>query len=351
MAYLPWIGVLAFGIGLAPAAFGNCTISKIAELPVSDTGNRPHIDGKVNGQPIKILIDSGAAITFISEPKAKQLGLKFESADGLRLFGVGGERTVAATRIDSLQFGTFTGKGIRIAVSGTPKMRQPRDFDFILGEDFLSRYTLEFDLAHRVIRLLRSDGCKAEQLAYWAKSYSIADLSMSDVDNMQIATSVFLNGVKLEAILDTGAPTSWITRIDADHAGVNDPKYADGEPQKMAGINGQTIDTWVGTFASFSIGDDETIRNVKLRIGDLFRNDTKTDTGSRIAKAVGGFPSMIVGYDFFLAHRVVVLFKERKLIFTYNGGPIFQAGATPEQLNDPSVSNTGTTGPEPAANP
>jgi hypothetical protein len=36
-------------------------------------------------------------------------------------------------------------------------------------------------------------------------------------------------------------------------------------------------------------------------------------------------PSMLVGCDFFLAHRILVLSKQHKLVFTYNGGPIFSA--------------------------
>jgi hypothetical protein len=35
-------------------------------------------------------------------------------------------------------------------------------------------------------------------------------------------------------------------------------------------------------------------------------------------------PALLLGFDFFLAHRIIVLFNEGKLMFTYNGGPIFQ---------------------------
>jgi hypothetical protein len=33
---------------------------------------------------------------------------------------------------------------------------------------------------------------------------------------------------------------------------------------------------------------------------------------------------MLVGCDFFLSHRILVLAKEHTLLFTYNGGPVFQ---------------------------
>jgi hypothetical protein len=90
----------------------------------------------------------------------------------------------------------------------------------------------------------------------------------------------------------------------------------------VVGIANRRLESWVGTFDSVSIGD-ETIRNVKLRVADLFGNDKAAETGSRISRAVEG-SSLIIGFDFLLSHRVLVLAKEHKLLFTYNGGPLFQ---------------------------
>jgi hypothetical protein len=80
----------------------------------------------------------------------------------------------------------------------------------------------------------------------------------------------------------------------------------------------------VGTFPTFALGS-ESVRNVKLRISDMFAANKVIATGSHVGKVNEDAPGMLIGCDFFLAHRVLVLFKERKLLFTYNGGPIFQA--------------------------
>jgi predicted aspartyl protease len=334
MKYLPGIGGMVCCLTLAPASFGACTITKIAELTVSDAGSQPVIEGRINGQSVRMLVNTGAPVTSISEAEAKRLGLKLEGAGRLRLYGMSGQIPVAATRIESLQFGTFTGTGARVAVTGTPKSKQASDPDFILGEDLLSRFATEFDFAHRMIRLLRPDGCQPEQLVYWAKSYSMADLNSPSLDYVHIATTVVLNGIKVDAFLVTGMTTSLATTFTARQAGVTNADHASAELSTLIGDDGLPINTWVGTFSSFSIGDDETVRNVKLRVGDLFVKDTKATTGSRISKTIEGLPSMIVGYDFFLAHRIVVLFKERKLLFTYNGGPIFQAAPSERQATN-----------------
>jgi hypothetical protein len=92
----------------------------------------------------------------------------------------------------------------------------------------------------------------------------------------------------------------------------------------VSGVAAKIFPTWVETFDSVSIGD-ETIRNVKLRVGDMFGKDTVVGTGSRIARHVMADQfEMLLGFDFLLSHRVLVLPKEHAMVFTYNGGPLFQ---------------------------
>jgi gag-polyprotein putative aspartyl protease len=309
MRFQGLICAAVWAVGAATPALAACKILKLAELPVSEVDNRAFIEGRVNGHPVKMVVNTGSALTTIADTAAKQLGLNLEHLGGLRAFGATGERRLSATRIDSLQLGMLTGRGIMVAVMAANGPDEPA---FVLGEDFLSRYTAEFDLGHDVIRLLKTDGCVPEQLVYWNKSYSMAELNYSGNDNYKIATTVLLDDTKVAAILSTGSRTSWSTQRTADHVGAT--KLADGA----------VPENWVGNFRSFSIGDDEKILNVRLRVADLYRRETRTDTGSHVDQPVERLPNMIIGYDFFKTHRMLVMYKEQKLLITYNGGPIFQ---------------------------
>jgi hypothetical protein len=102
-------------VPLAQAAFGACKIAQVAELPVSVASNRPRLQGQINGQPVDILIDTGAA-SFIWEGAAKQLGLKMGGVQNLRMFGVGGEAIVHETVVNRLQIGAFTAKNLQMVV-------------------------------------------------------------------------------------------------------------------------------------------------------------------------------------------------------------------------------------------
>jgi hypothetical protein len=132
-----------------------------------------------------------------------------------------------------------------------------------------------------------------------------------------------VNGKRVTAILDTGAQTSIIARQAAQSVGAVPGQAGIAATAPVTGIAARPIDRWIGTFETFAIGD-ESMRNVRLQIADMFSADTTLKLGSRIPRPVEGLPSMLVGCDFFLSHRVLVLAKEHTLLFTYNGGPVFQ---------------------------
>jgi predicted aspartyl protease len=318
-----WACVLALCLAAAPSAFGACTIKKLAELHVTVVGNRPLIEGQVNGQVVKIMVDTGSTFSFIREEEAKRLGLKVISGSNVSIFGVGGEARFGATVLEELRFGPFTDKNLQLAVIGSRHERRQSKAAFVLGEDFFSNFSTEFDFAHGVIRLLRLEGCKFDQVAYWSDQYSLAELGSSRSQSARIQTDVLVNGKQVNAILDTGAPTSIISLSAAKGAGVNPSQDGTKSAGRVTGLAGNPIDAWVATFGTFAMGD-ESVRNVKLQIADLFTADTQQTTGSHIHQRVAGLPEMLVGADFFRTHRILVLFTERKLVFTYNGGPIFQ---------------------------
>jgi hypothetical protein len=185
------------------------------------------------------------------------------------------------------------------------------------------------------------ESCKPEQLVYWSKSFSMAEMDTGRIDNTHIETRVLLNGKSIDALLDTGAQVSWSTSYGARLAGVTNHGADQLVDDRLRGSNGEVLPRFLGTFESISIGDDETVRNVKLWVADLFAADTAVETGSHLSKPVEGMPNLLVGFDFFLAHRVIASFKDRKLLFTYNGGPIFQASGKPPTQSDRPASMSG----------
>jgi tetratricopeptide (TPR) repeat protein len=197
------------------------------------------------------------------------------------------------------------------------------EVDGLLGDNFLSFADVEFDLANGAIRMFKPLGCSSQSvLAYWAPASGVAgvDIEPAEAPNFKIVVRVQVNGHSMRAILDSGAGRSFITRVAAKEAGVT-PADAGARPGGAGGgIGRNRFDTWIATFKSFKIGQEE-IKNAQLSIGD-------TDVPSA---------DMLLGADFLLSHRVYVANSEHKLYFTYIGGPVFNLNQDDRPTPDPST--------------
>jgi predicted aspartyl protease len=314
MSTLRCAGLLA--LALASTAHGACKNLQLAEWPVTHPGNRPMIEGKINGQPVRILVDTGSAVSSMVESAARNLALPLEPWSGIELWGVGGQKRLQATTVKELQVGAYKATRMRLLVTSWPGSA-PEEYVMLLGADFFSNMGTEFDVAHGVIRLLEPSGCKVDQLAYWSNTYALAQLR--SWPNGSPETEVTINGKPVRAMLDTGAPVSTLDLAVAERIGL--------KPATVAAAK-DNPERWLGLAETFSIGD-EAIRNVHLVVQDLFGKDKEKRTGSRIGESAADFPGMLLGFDFLLSHRVFIVPKAHAMVFTYNGGPLFQ-GIEPE---------------------
>jgi hypothetical protein len=289
------------------------------------------------------LVDIGSVDSYIAAAAARRLKLRITQYSDSRAYGVGGSSTVMHAAVKQLKFGAVAMKDQQLKVLDSKIDCEPEDIDFILGQDFFSKLDSEFDLANDVIRLLQPEGCQPEQLVYWQKEYSLAELEPINAFDLLIKTIVLVNGQRVKAALDTGESISHISTQAARSSGVKmGINGASMEPLK--GMGNTPILSEIGNFDTLTIGN-ETIRNAKIRISDLFGADRVERTGSHIAHPLEGLPEMLIGDDFFLSHRVVVLPHERKAFFTYNGGPVFQLHRPDEAAAAPALGEDGAPPP------
>ena len=312
--------VLAFASDVVAAESSGCKFARIAEWPVRIERGHLITDGSINGKPIAVLLDTGAMQTLIPRAAAAHLGLTRKGVPGARMLGVGGESAVDTTLVDEFRVGQFARSDVIINVAGE------RDFgaDVLLGEDFFRQFDVEFDLAGKVVRLYRPENCATSLLAYWAD----ANVGQVEIDPLregrpEIVLTVEINGRPIKAVLDSGAPGSLLDKGEAARVGVT-PETPGVVPAVLQyGLGGGSVPSWVGSFASFTIGN-ETIHDTDIAFADAFKGATTTSIGSHIPVKVEGLPSMLIGYDFLRSHRVLVAHSQRRIYFTYNGGAVFQ---------------------------
>jgi tetratricopeptide (TPR) repeat protein len=309
-------------------ALAECKLAAFT-VPVTMSGMRATIPAKINGTDVHFTIDSGAFYSQLTPAAAAELKLRLDRAPNrLNLEGVGGKAEASVATVRELTvFNVQIPHAEFIVAGGEPGQNTVG----LLGQNLLRIGDIEYDLANGVIRLVRPEGCGDAPLAYWAKAQpaSAIDIAYATVGSPYTTGTAYLDGTKIRVLFDTGAPTSAVARYAAERAGIKMDDPAVVVAGTLSGVGRSVHKMWIAPVASFKIGEEE-IHNTRLRIADFDLSNT----------------DMLIGADFFLSHRIYVANSQRKLYFTYNGGPVFNlarpqvtAAVTPEsQPNSPSGS-------------
>jgi tetratricopeptide (TPR) repeat protein/predicted aspartyl protease len=275
-------------------------------------GTRPIITAKINGEEVRFILDSGAFWSEITAAAAEQFKLGTRPLYGLMLKGVGGTASASVATVKKFDLGGAKLSNTEFVVGGSEVGAGAIG---LLGQNFLEKFDVEYDLANGIIRLLVDTDCSHVNLAYWLtpdQPYSVMEISKTTLKEPHTAASVYINGIRTHVFFDTGAATSVLSLKAAARAGVKLGTPGVVEAGYTFGIGRGTVKSYIATFDSLKFGDEgEEIKHARLRMADL-------DLGST---------DMLIGSDFFLSHRVFVANSQHRLYFTYNGGPVFNLSA------------------------
>jgi predicted aspartyl protease/tetratricopeptide (TPR) repeat protein len=319
-------------IAAAPASAA-CQLARYIELPVSMRGPRPLVSAQFGDKDAQFILDSGAFYSTVSRASAAEYGLRLQSLPpSFRLKGVNGETSAMMTSVENFGLAGVRLPRVEFIVGGTD-MGQVG----LLGQNILGIGDTEYDIPHGAVRLLKATECKGDEVAYWTSGRAMSTVTLEPRTPRQphIIGTVVLNGVKLRAVFDTGAPSSILTLSAAKRAGIT-PESAGVVPAGMStGIASGATKAWLGSFTSLDIGG-EIIPKPKIRFSDIQM----------------GWGDMLIGADFFLTHRIYVSNKSSRMYLTYEGGPMFglnptgvvRADGTKIEMKDTSAAPTDAEG-------
>lgn len=306
-------GLLFLAVIVPSAAQAECQIAKFLDIPITMQGQRAIVSAKINGQDAQFILDSGAFFSTLSRASAAAYGLKLQSLPpGFQLMGVNGAASASMTKVKSFELGGVTLPNIEFLVGGTDTGRVG-----LLGQNFLGLRDVEYDLGHGRVSLLHSRGCQIGDLAYWAGTRPVSILPIEARGRGQTKTvaTVTLNGVKLRALFDSGAPGSVLTLAAARRAGVTPNSPGVVASGYATGLGSRTLRKWEATFDRIIVGG-ESIPKPKIMISE----------------AQFGDADMLIGADFFLTHHIYVANLAGKMLMTYEGGTVF--GVSSEGASD-----------------
>lgn len=327
-----FIGLILGFIGMTTPAFSACQIKEFAELQVSPGSGAPLVVSQINGHQVLLVVDTAANVTLLWLQPAVQLGLKPKSLVGVDAYSFKGQVPVQSLTLGNFQFGNYAVRNFTMFILD----ENPTDLraSGLIGQDIIALDDVEFDLPENVIRLVKPVGCKGTEVVFWNKAYSMAPLNGFDDNEKKFYTTAIINGRSIEAIINTEAQSSELSFELATALGLV------AVPSRGAGVDNSKL---TGRIASFSLGD-EVIKNTVIKIAEPRGTNSIADTGTRLgAKSL---PSdLVLGADFFRAHRVLLAKSQDMMYFSYMGGPVFDLTGSTKSDTPPADKAGPLTGP------
>ena len=266
----------------------SCALDQLATLPILSDSHLVVV-GKLNRSEANFVLDTGAEGEQITPEAAISHGLA-HSRGQARIAGLGGTMTVPLV-FANIELGGLEVQRV-VAEAPLPASRM-LSYAGLIGADMLSDYDLEVSLPEGRVRLWRARHCAGDYVR-WPGPHRTVPLQKTAGGRLFIPATI--DGVRLTAILDTGASATLLS-VDAARQRGLDLHDLDSDPAiRMRGIDGNALETHRHRFNTLSIGSD------------TFRNPTI---------AVGAPPfkqgDMLLGLDWFRHRRVWISWDSRQV--------------------------------------
>lgn len=288
-----------------------CLYIELAKLPVRyvGLGLAPAVDGIIDGTPATMLVDTGAFDTVLTMTGVARRGLGLHMT-GRIAEGFGGMSRIYSTRLQEFVIGPVKSRrSVNLGV--IYEMTSPPGYDAIVGAPFLLQADLEVDLRARQLRFFRPQNCANVALHVWQEPTISVPFARSFADASPNPHFVVkIDGQEMDALIDTGAHRSLMTKRAAKRLGIDVDGPGATRLPDGGGVGSERTANWAAMVKTVEIGD-EIIRDTEMRIVE--------SQGSESA-------DLYLGQDFLRSHRVLFAMSQRKVYIAYLGGDVFTRG-------------------------
>lgn len=286
------------------------------------------VPAKVNGLPIKMIIDTGGWYRQLSPSVADKLNLP-TTRRNVYMIDVTGRETDKTITVSDFEIGTFKTKDVPFYV---PKNRADDEVGGVMGPQMFTVVDLDLDFAGKKINFVLQDHCPGKVVYWKTPSYAVLPFVLGNDGHIRVPAE--LDGHKFTALLDTGSDRSTLTfnaaeeifGIGKDSPGVTKVGYVNGDKR---------AEQYERTFKTLTIGGI-TFNNPKVSlIPDLMRvhmiNDHRPQINSHIDTNpdTEGVDDLVIGLEELRHLHLYIAYKEEKLYMSPAMQDSSQAAAPP----------------------
>jgi hypothetical protein len=276
------------------APMADCKLTKVAQLPLGVQDQLLVVPVGINGQWVRLVVDTGAERTTISDTAANRLGLPHDPGHTTQSMGIGGATTATDATVDRLVLGGVRFPVDRIAV-GTFKLQTDRGLnaDGLLGADILLAFDMDIDVPGGALTLYRSRICPNVRPPWQQPSVEIAGVRAR---KDRLLLPIELDNVAGMAILDTGAQRNVVGQDMARRMGLTEQAIAGDPSVRHRGVGPAVTSAHVHRFKL-------------LRIGPV----TEMSPVITVLPSDFGVGDALIGEEFLQGRRVWLSFRNRQV--------------------------------------
>jgi predicted aspartyl protease len=285
------------------AAPDTCALVPLAEMPLDTRSNLMFITAVIAGQPVRLLVDTGAERTVLTQAAVARLGLAHDLHHLTRSFGIGGSSANWDADISGIVLGQTRFPVDHVAVGNfvIDHIDGPRT-DGLLGADILLAFDMDIDGAQHRLTLYRVRRCPDAVPPWREPAMRIDGL---DARRDRLLVPITLDGVAGMAILDTGAQATTIGMGMARRLGLSPASLQTDRTIMAHGAAPLPVAVHVHRFRELTVGGEARIEDPTLAV---------VPNESAIGDA-------LLGGDFLRGRRVWLSFATRRLFVGTAGAP------------------------------
>ena len=278
-----------------------CSLAPRARVPVEIAGGALLVELRIIGHPAQMILDTGAQRTLINTASLQRLELDQDNRAAAAVRGIGGTERNRVALPRSLSLGGIplarrtleADTSLTVGTLARPSTGGQR-VDGLLGRDLLAAFDLDLDLPARSLGLYAVTDCRAVAPP-WTGAY--ATLPMQTPMDSAIQLAVEIDGIRLRALLDSGATASIITAPGMARLAVPEALLEQDRKIAISGLGPRLTDARLHRFRS-------------LRLGDITIDEPRI-----LMAPIQTVPivDLLLGADFLVTRRTWVSFATRQL--------------------------------------
>jgi hypothetical protein len=278
---------------------GDCKLERLGQTALQTRQNLVLVEAQVNGQPVRLVVDTGSERTLLNVSAATRLRLNRDFDNATRSWGVGGQTARFDANLDS-----FVLAGLRLPLRhvavGDLSVTPLGDVDGVLGTDVLRWFAVDLNAPGGQMTLYRAEPCWIAAPPWPGPAVQLAGVVVNrhSLDfPRRILLPIELDGVSATALLDTGSQSSAITLTLAGRVGVTDAALKADPSISISGAGPGAVTVPLHRFRSIRVGNwvaEDPVLPVLELPHDIEQRPEVTD---RLFQA-------LVGQDFLHGHRI-----------------------------------------------